>query len=57
MGGDLLDAGLPFTQCPIVKSDYQIENEDIKKLLSTSANPKKAKKKALQELKVSRVRG
>jgi len=50
-GGTKKITGLPFTQCPIVKSDYQIENEDIKKLLSTSANPKKAKKKALQELK------
>merc|ERR1711957_743735 len=43
-GGTKKITGLPFTQTEQLVSSCEIKDEDLKKLLATSANPKKKKK-------------
>jgi curved DNA binding protein len=44
-GGTKKITGLPFTQGPALKTEHAVKNEDLKKLLASSANPKKKKNK------------
>lgn len=44
-GGTKRVTGIPFAQEGIMKTENEIKDEELKKLLATSANPKKAKKK------------
>jgi len=44
-GGTKKVTGMPFAQGQLLQTEHAVKNEDLKKLLATSANPKKSKKK------------
>merc|ERR1711924_546646 len=44
-GGTKKVTGVPFVQGAVLQSEHSVKNEDLKKLLASSANPKKQKKK------------